>query len=66
MFCGIFVFLCVSDAIISWVKKNIGPSVIDITSTDEAKKILESETTFVAAVFDKLEVFIYLYCMALL
>ena len=59
LWCIHYVCLFISDAIIAWVKKNIGPAVTDITTTDEAKTILETGNTIAVAVFDKLEVSIF-------
>ena len=59
LWCIHHVCLFFSDAIIAWVKKSIGPAVADISTKDEAKKILETGNTIVVAVFDKLEVSIF-------
>ncbi|KAI0493447.1 hypothetical protein KFK09_023563 [Dendrobium nobile] len=42
------------DAIVTWIKKRIGPAVQNITTTEEAEKILASETKLVLGFFDSL------------
>ncbi|KAH0451234.1 hypothetical protein IEQ34_018533 [Dendrobium chrysotoxum] len=42
------------DAIVIWIKKRIGPAVQNITTTEEAEKILASETKLVLGLFDSL------------
>ncbi|KAL0907359.1 hypothetical protein M5K25_021763 [Dendrobium thyrsiflorum] len=42
------------DAIVTWIKKRIGPAVQNITTTEEAEKILASETKLVLGLFDSL------------
>ncbi|KAK8951836.1 Protein disulfide isomerase-like 1-4 [Platanthera zijinensis] len=42
------------DAIVTWIKKKIGPAVQNITTTEEAEKILTSESKLVLGFFDSL------------
>ncbi|KAG6519425.1 protein disulfide isomerase-like 1-4 [Zingiber officinale] len=42
------------DAIITWIKKKIGPGVLNITTVEEAEKILTSENKLVLGFIDTL------------
>ncbi|PWA61544.1 PDI-like 1-4 [Artemisia annua] len=42
------------DAIVGWVKKKIGPGVQNITTTEEAERILTSESPIVVGFFENL------------
>lgn len=42
------------DAIVTWIKKRIGPAVQNITTTEEAEKILASESKLILGLFDSL------------
>ncbi|PKA59256.1 Protein disulfide isomerase-like 1-3 [Apostasia shenzhenica] len=42
------------DAIVTWIKKKIGPAVQNITTAEEAEKVLASDTKFVLAYLDTL------------
>ncbi|KAK8967382.1 Protein disulfide isomerase-like 1-4 [Platanthera guangdongensis] len=42
------------DAIVTWIKKKVGPAVQNITTTEEAEKILTSESKLVLGFFDSL------------
>lgn len=42
------------DAIVTWIKKKIGPAVQNITTTEEAEKILNSEKKLILGFFDSL------------
>lgn len=48
------------DGIVTWIKKKTGPGVYNITTTEEAEKILTSERKVVLAYLDSLTV-IYLF-----
>ncbi|CAH9138253.1 unnamed protein product [Cuscuta epithymum] len=41
-------------AIVTWIKKRIGPGVYNITSTEDAERILTTESKFVLGFFDSL------------
>lgn len=43
------------DTIVTWVKKKVGPNVVEVTSTGDAETVLETGNTVVVAFFDKLE-----------
>lgn len=40
----------------TWIKKKIGPAVQNVTTTEEAEKILTAENTLVLGFFDSLVV----------
>ncbi|KAH7691178.1 protein disulfide-isomerase A1 protein [Dioscorea alata] len=42
------------DAIVTWIKKKVGPAVYNITTTEEAEKILTSENKVVLGFLDSL------------
>ncbi|KAJ0967637.1 hypothetical protein J5N97_024554 [Dioscorea zingiberensis] len=42
------------DAIVTWIKKKIGPAIYNITTTDEAEKILTGENKVVLGFLDSL------------
>lgn len=42
------------DAIVTWIKKKIGPAVQNVTTTEEAEKILAAENIVVLGFFDSL------------
>jgi len=44
------------DAIVTWIKKKIGPAVKNVTTTEEAEKILTADSTLVLGFFDSLVV----------
>ena len=44
------------DAIVSWLKKKTGSAIKNVTTTEEAKKLLESEPKLVVAFVDSLTV----------
>lgn len=50
-----YIFVC-RDAIVTWIKKKIGPAVQNVTTTEEAEKILTAENTLVLGFFDSLVV----------
>ncbi|KAK1260716.1 Protein disulfide isomerase-like 1-4 [Acorus gramineus] len=42
------------EAIVTWIKKKIGPSIINITTTEDAEKILTAENKLVLGFLDSL------------
>ncbi|KAI5059121.1 hypothetical protein GOP47_0025440 [Adiantum capillus-veneris] len=44
-----------SEAIVSWIKKKVGPAVAEVNNAGDVQGILESGNTLVVALFDKLE-----------
>lgn len=44
-----------SEAIVSWIKKKVGPAVAEVKNASDAQGILESGNTVVVGLFDKLE-----------
>ncbi|CAL0304080.1 unnamed protein product [Lupinus luteus] len=42
------------DAIVSWIRKKIGPGVVNITTLDDAERVLTSENKLVLAFLDSL------------
>ncbi|MCO5586322.1 hypothetical protein L7F22_040261 [Adiantum nelumboides] len=43
------------EAIVSWIKKKVGPAVAEVKSAGDAQGIVENDNTVVVALFDKLE-----------
>lgn len=44
-----------SEAIVTWVKKKVGPAVAEVTTASDARTVLETGNTIGVALFDKLE-----------
>lgn len=44
------------DAIVTWIRKKIGPGLYNITTLDDAERILTSETKVVLGFLDSLVV----------
>lgn len=44
-----------SEAIVSWIKKKVGPAVSEVTSASDVQAILETGNTIVVALFDNFE-----------
>ncbi|KAK7257715.1 hypothetical protein RIF29_31886 [Crotalaria pallida] len=42
------------DAIVSWIRKKIGPGVVNVTTLDDAERVLTSENKLVLAFLDSL------------
>ena len=51
-----FVCLNFRDAIVTWIKKKIGPGVVNITTLDDAERILTSENKVVLGYLSSLVV----------
>jgi len=49
-------FALCRDAIVTWIKKKTGPGVYNITTLDDAERILTSETKVVLGFLDSLVV----------
>lgn len=49
-------FTC-RNAIVTWIKKKIGPGIYNITTTEDAKRVLTSENKVVIAYLDSLVVY---------
>lgn len=49
-------YLCCRDAIVSWLKKKTGPGLHNITTTEEAERILTDEDKIVLGYLESLVV----------
>lgn len=54
------------DAIVTWIKKKVGPGVYNITSTEDAERILTAENSVVLGFLDSLVVCFILIFMVIL
>jgi hypothetical protein len=52
-------FALCRDGIVTWIKKKIGPGVYNITTLDDAERILTSETKVVLGFLDSLVVSVF-------
>ena len=49
-------FFLPRDAIVGWVKKKIGPGVQNVTTSEEAERVLTSDSPIVVGFFENLVV----------
>lgn len=64
-----FLFILIDidrDAIVTWIKKKTGPGVYNITTVEEAEKIITSNDKAVLAYLNSLTVIHFLCCVELL
>jgi hypothetical protein len=49
-------FVCCRDAIVAWITKKLGPGVQDVTTVDDAERIITGDDTAVLAFLESLSV----------